>query len=427
MTQPWKQWEGQVVDGAFLLRQYLGGSENSAVFLTEYAEPEPRRAAIKLVLAEPGRAEIQLSRWEVAANLSHPHLIRLLRTGRCQVSDTALLYVLMEYAEENLSQVLPHRPLTAVEAREMLEPTLNALAYLHGQGLVHAHLKPANILAVEDHLKISSDGIHLSGESGGGSAKPGVYDPPEIATGGVSQAGDVWSLGLTLVEALTQRLPVWSGMDQRELVLPETIPAPFPDIARHCLRRDPRSRWTVADIAARLQPAAPATPGPVAVRQQKASPNWRYIVPATALGLAVLGILVGPRLLNRRREAPLAPSIQSEQDRSEKQAKVSGGRSIPGEVVHQVLPTVPRQASNTIRGTVKVRVRVRVDPSGAVVGAKLDSPGPSKYFAGLAVEAARRWEFAPPKMDDRAVSSEWVLRFEFVRTGTRVVPVRASP
>jgi hypothetical protein len=34
MTEAWKTWEGQVVDG-FLLRQYLGGSDHSAVYLTE--------------------------------------------------------------------------------------------------------------------------------------------------------------------------------------------------------------------------------------------------------------------------------------------------------------------------------------------------------------------------------------------------------
>jgi TonB family protein len=100
---------------------------------------------------------------------------------------------------------------------------------------------------------------------------------------------------------------------------------------------------------------------------------------------------------------------------------------VPGKVVHQVLPDVPRKASATIQGKVKVGVRIGVDPSGNVVGAKLDTPGPSRYFAQLALKAARRWKFSPAKVDDRNVSSEWILRFEFGKAGTKVLPVRAAP
>ena len=159
MTEAWKQWEGQVVNGEFHLRQYLGGCENSAVFLTEHGERKLQKAAIKLIPASPEKAELQLFRWELAAKLSHPHLIRLLQMGRCHLGNMGLVYVVMEYAEENLSQILPHRPLTPVEAREMLEPILDALAYVQGQGFVHGHIKPPNIMSVEERLKISSDGL----------------------------------------------------------------------------------------------------------------------------------------------------------------------------------------------------------------------------------------------------------------------------
>src|ERR1700738_4327964 len=98
MTEAWKQWEGQVVNGEFHLRQYLGGCENSAVFLTEYGEQQPQKAAIKLIPALPGKnAELQLSLWWLAAKLSHPHLIRLFQMGRCQLGDMELLYLVMEY------------------------------------------------------------------------------------------------------------------------------------------------------------------------------------------------------------------------------------------------------------------------------------------------------------------------------------------
>ena len=128
----------------------------------------------------------------------------------------------------------------------MLEPALEALAYVHGKGFVHGHMKPANIMAVDDQVKVSSDRLCRTGESSGGLRKPGVYDPPEMAGGAILPAGDIWSLGMTLVEALTQRLPVWEGTEQGEPILPETVPAPFLDFAHHCLRRDPQRRWTVA-------------------------------------------------------------------------------------------------------------------------------------------------------------------------------------
>jgi TonB family protein len=466
MTEAWKQWEGQVVNGEFHLHQYLGGSDHSAVFLTEHGERELQKAAIKLIPAGPGNAELQLFRWRLAAKLSHPNLIRLFQMGRCQLGNMERLYVVMEYAEEDLSQILPHRPLTPAEARDMLEPVLDALVYVHGKGFVHGHIKPADIMAVDDQLKVSSDGLRRMGESSGGLEKPGVYDPPETAGGGISPAGDVWSLGMTLVEALTQRLPVWEGTEQGEPVLPETVPAPFLDLARHCLRRAPQRRWTAAEVAARLYQTSPVLQEQTTARLQEAFAKWRYIVPTIAVGLALAAMLAGPRLLNRRPEAQRVPSIASEQPRvqpnpeqgpvtpktgqstqknSDEKQSYSGtapsptslrsgvgavtptGGLVQGEVLQQVLPDVPQKARDTIRGTVRVSVRVAVDPSGSVVGAKFDFAGPSKYFANLALQVARRWEFAPAKVAGRYVSSEWILRFEFGRTATKVFPVQAAP
>jgi len=133
MHEAWARWEGQVVDGKFPLRQYLGGSPRSAVFLTEYDRPEHRNAAITLVAVDSATTELQLFRWKLGAELSHPHLIRIFEMGRAQLSDSELFYVVMEYAEENLSDVLRHRALTPAEACDMLDPAADALAYLHGE------------------------------------------------------------------------------------------------------------------------------------------------------------------------------------------------------------------------------------------------------------------------------------------------------
>ncbi len=88
--------------------------------------------------------------------MSHPHLIRLYEMGRCEVDGAAVSYLVMEWAEENLAQVLPERALTPDEARAMLETALDVLAYLHGKGFVLGNIRPSNIMETGDQLKLSS-------------------------------------------------------------------------------------------------------------------------------------------------------------------------------------------------------------------------------------------------------------------------------
>src|SRR5271168_829987 len=303
MTESATKRVGQVIDGKFGLGEFVGGDEGSSVFLTDYNAPDVRKAAIKLVPADSPEAEGLLARWRHAAKLSHPHMIRLLDMGRGELDGAPVLYVVMEYAEENLSSVIARRPLAAAEARAILGPVVDALAYVHAKGFVHCRIKPANIMAENDLLKISSDGLCRIGEFSGSVGKPGAYDPPEAAGGRISPAGDVWSLGMTLCEALTQRLPVWERTNQAEPALPSNLPAEFLDLARHCLRRDPQMRWTVADIAARLQSNSPAPPKQIPLNPPPSFINPRAIGGVVLAGVALLailgGFLLGPRLLRR--------------------------------------------------------------------------------------------------------------------------------
>src|SRR5213080_1065209 len=163
MSFSWKQYEGQVVNSAFPLQRYLGGSSESAVFLTQLAGPQSSKAVIKLV-PEGVSADLQLSLWRRASKLTHPNLLQLYQGGRCRLADMDLLYVVMEYAEEDLSQILPQRALTPAEIKDMLGPMLDALSDLHGQGLVHSRLKPSNVLATSDQVKLSTDKLFPAGE-----------------------------------------------------------------------------------------------------------------------------------------------------------------------------------------------------------------------------------------------------------------------
>jgi TonB family protein len=91
--------------------------------------------------------------------------------------------------------------------------------------------------------------------------------------------------------------------------------------------------------------------------------------------------------------------------------------------IHEVLPNVPRRASQTITGTLRVSVRLIVDPDGTVFAALIDDPGPSRYFERLAVDAAKQWTFpATETVAQRLV----LVRFAFSRNGTtaRAVPLR---
>src|ERR1700733_7274966 len=250
MKQEWKQWEGRTLSGRFPLRQFLGASEQGAVFLTE--REGGGKAAVKIISASPADADRRLAQWELAAVLKHPHLIQLYDMGRAKVEGAEVLFVVMEYADEDLSQILPQRALTPSEAKEMLAPVVDVLGYLHGNGFVHGHLKPSNILAAGDQVKISSDRVGKIGERFADAGVPDVYDPPEKARGKNSAAADVWSLGVTLTEVLTRHVPQVNGKDQGELKSPEGLPSPFLDIARNCLWRAPDQRWSVGEIASRL-------------------------------------------------------------------------------------------------------------------------------------------------------------------------------
>jgi len=447
----WKNWEGRVVDGKFTLRQWLGGSDHSAVFLTERGGRQAQKAAIKLISAGNPDAGAQLSGWGDAAKLSHPHLIRLFECGRGQIDDTRILYVVMEHAEENLAEILPVRALSAGEAAEMLRPAGEALASLHRSGFVNSRIRPSNIMAVHDQLKISADAVCRTGERR--SARPrSAYDAPEMATTGPSSAADIWSLGATLVAVMTQKEPnakniVRENVAREAVAVPETIPQPIRDIARQCLQIDPKQRCTASDILARLQPKAartqtPPAPVPASNKVVEARPSQErpklWIVASVAVVAILLIAWVGSKFVSHQPSVPAAetnsaspanvPAMQSPAPApfSEKEKPAPTG-VVRGSVRQQVTPDVSRNAQNTIEGRLRVVVEVSVDASGNVSGAKFVSPGPSVYFANRALAAARGWKFNPPQVNGQAAASVWVLRFQFRRTSIEVSPAEKNP
>ena len=460
-SEVWTQWQGHVIDDAFPLGRFLGCSDHSGVFLTNSAALGASDVAIKLVPADRVLAESQLERWRRAADINHPHLLRLLQSGECQLDGLPYLYVVMEYADQTLAQVLQGRVLTDDEAREMLGPILDALAFMHGQGLVQGRLKPENILVVGDQLKLASDTIRRIGEAMSAQA-PTAYDPPEARGGSNSTAGDIWALGVCLFEALTRRAPSGRGERSEAVALPADFSPAFKGIVARCLNPNPQNRPSVAELFAfangqaatplpesAIQPAAVRVlesttpkPPPPRIAPPPAAPEVARSAPSPkprALLTAVLAVVVivalgwaaVSLLRSHRTPAPavLEGSTSQTPDASppvaaEVPQPAAGvlppepGRSdLPTSIsaVHEEIPEVPSKARRKIKGHIEVPVRIIVDPDGAVVSATADRVGHSRLLPRLATEAARKWTFPPIATQSRRVMQ---IRFDFSRDAT---------
>ena len=328
-TATWKTWEGHVVGGKFPLRQWLGESEGSAVFLTERPQSSGEKLTLKLISAHSAMAGRQLKLWRAAEQLSHPNLIRIYESGPC---GNTLLYVAMAYAEENLSEILSQRPLTAAEVGEMLPPLLDALSYLHSKGLVHGRIKPSNVLAVGDQLKLSADQVAPSAEVDSSLRRRDVYDAPERAAGIVSPAGDLWSLGVTLVAAFTQKTVSVEEAQRGGPNLPESIPEQFRSIARQCLQLDPKQRGSIGEVKNRLKPhKTEPGPPPPALPGARSRPSKRGPVAVALVLAAVVAAIVFFVSRNGHTPAPIpaSPSATTEQPAAPSAPKPTPARAEP--------------------------------------------------------------------------------------------------
>ncbi|MFZ0808881.1 MAG: TonB family protein [Candidatus Sulfotelmatobacter sp.] len=430
--ETWRAWEGRVLDGKFTLGRWLGGSDHSAVFATDQSPQPPSQAVIKLIAPEPGQADVQLSRWRAVAQLSHPNLIRIFETGKCKLDETPLLYVVMEQAEEDLSQILPQRALSGGETADLLPPLLDGLAYLHGKGFVHTRVRPSNVHAVGNHVKLSADQITAIANTGSTRRRRDVYDAPETAAGILSPTSDIWSLGVTLMAALTQNVPQNGEATHGDPGLPASIPEPFHGIVRECLHLDPQQRSTIAQIRARLAPsAAPAVVESKIPQASGAKPSRPPMFVAVAVLLALIGIFA---FWKSRSSSPVAEQPASQSTSSQSAPAQTGSSAAPaispsakpaetapashGAVVRQILPEVSPSARRTVTGTIKIKVRVEVDASGKVTSAKLAAPVASRYFADHTLQAAKAWEFSPAGVDGQPAPSAWMLQFRIQRSGT---------
>jgi TonB family protein len=441
-TERWKIWEDKVADGKFRLRRWLGSSDHSAVFVTERDGANPPQSVIKFIAAENLDVNAQLSLWAEAAKLSHPHLIRLFAYGRCTIDTTPLLYVVMEYAEENLAEIIPVRPLSEDEALQMLQPAAEALAFLQRSGFVHSRIRPSNIMAVEERLKLSCDNICRPGRARG--VPVTMYDAPEAGVSGFTPASDIWSLGATLLSVVTQKETSLSAEQARDGTL-QRVPERLRGIVGLCLQVDPAKRPTADRILQELpgqrvrkEPAMNASAYTQASqdRTSQSRPKRRFMLPILVLAAVFAAIFIGSKFSGHESSRP-ARQAQPEGSQANNPNANSSPAPLPkpspqpgvvrGSVLNQVMPQVSSSALHTVTGRIKVTVEVVVDTAGNVSGARIKSSGPSRYFSTRALAAARQWKFNPGQVNGEPVASEWLLRFQFARTSVQASSTELKP
>ncbi len=243
-------WEGRVVEGRFPLLEWLEGAGNSCSFLTVLQGMQ--EAVIQLTLAGGADADAFIAQSTFAMTLSHPHLAKVFAAGRCAIDRSDLVYVVTERPYATLSKMIEDRRLKADPAREFFNPVLDALSYLHKNGVVHGFVNPSNIQLADLKPKLAMTDLLVAGSAKRSIPGTGKYDAPELPRGVVTAAADVWSVGMTMWEAMTGTPLSWDSLRNEDPTVTEALPCPFRQIVQDCLRVDPLRRCTTEAVLERL-------------------------------------------------------------------------------------------------------------------------------------------------------------------------------
>jgi hypothetical protein len=241
MTHLRERWEGVSLCGKYTLEQWLGGDDSAAFFQTSLA-PDGSRAVVKLVPEAVVDGAGLLDLWHRTRQLRHPNLVELLDCGRAALGGEIAFYALFEFPDDTLASALSRSPLNQEESREVLDSVINALRYLHAQGLVVGALDPGHIVAVGDRVKLSTDALREAETSS-------------------AYREDVRLLGNLWQQALMSASPKSA------------------EIAVHTADPNAETRWTLAEISSALaggyreDPVPTLPPPPLNVLSQVSVPQ----------------------------------------------------------------------------------------------------------------------------------------------------------
>jgi hypothetical protein len=283
---------GAVIGGFELLAEIAAGGQGR---VWRARTPAGAEVALKLMRPEIADSEVARRRFlrEMRAGMAvaHPRLLRILDAG----DDGGTLWIASELAEGGSlrRRVAEHGALAPGEAVALVAGILDALAAVHGAGLLHRDVKPSNILLAGGTWKLADLGlVRSTGEDRSSCTAPGQaigspgYLAPEQARGDpdLDRRADLYAAGCVLWFCLVGA-PPYTAARMHEVVQ-QHLTAPVPDLAvaipgaepglcrvlRHLLAKEPagRPRDAAAAIAelgpvlARLAgvPALPAMPAP---------------------------------------------------------------------------------------------------------------------------------------------------------------------
>ena len=260
-----------------------------------------RDVALKRVRPGPGRAQHRLRLREegrLLADLEHPNLVTVLDAAW---EGPSAPYVVMELvAGPDLSDLLRDGALDPVRTATIGRDVASALAHLHGQGLVHRDVKPANVLLDgTGRARLCDLGIAVRTGEGDPHGRPGhttgsiAYLAPEQVLGEeLGTAVDVYALGLLLLESLTGRRE-YPGPDSeaawarvhRSPTIPTSLGAAWTGLLAAMTARDPQERPAAREVAEHLE-ALLAVEG-LAPVVDVPQPRHRAAVPAQELAATV--------------------------------------------------------------------------------------------------------------------------------------------
>jgi serine/threonine protein kinase len=263
----------RVVAGRYELGSVLGAGSSAVV---HRARDLRRGVEVAIKCFRPGGTERDLrqQRQEMAllARLDHPGLVRLHDGGLVEQGP----FVVTDLVEGPTlaERIASGPPLAPGAVRRLGAHLADALAYVHGAGIVHRDVKPANVLLGNGgRPRLADFGIARALEATQATADGCVvgtaaYLAPEQVRGEhVAPATDVYALGLVLLEALTGRreypgAAVESATARlyRSPVVPAGLPAGLGTVLTAMTQDDPRRRPPAAAVAAALaaDPASPA-------------------------------------------------------------------------------------------------------------------------------------------------------------------------
>ncbi|UDY24959.1 serine/threonine-protein kinase [Nocardioides sp. Kera G14] len=284
--------DGRVVGRRYLLGEALGRGGTADVYRATDRLLE-RPVAVKVLRESPDdrrdRARFELEA-RTLAGLSHPHLVPVLDAGMVNLGADERPYLVMELVEgPTLRELIQRGPMAPDRVRLIGSQVADALAYAHARGIVHRDVKPGNVLiGRDDQSKLVDFGIaRLMGDTarhtqtGIAIGTAAYVSPEQVRAQAITEATDIYSLGLVLLEALTG-VRAFPGPAAEAAIarltrhphIPSELPVEWRTLLTYMTAYRPVERPSAEEVAARLRgapgqtgryavvPAAPAAPPP---------------------------------------------------------------------------------------------------------------------------------------------------------------------